>query len=118
MKTKFLCPHCRATLSVNNKIIFRFRSQKQVVGIMILDPKSDRYVYLNPSNVNFEKGEKIEFICPVCCQFLKTKGKHDDLVELILISRGGIENRVFFSSKAGKHTKFYIGKKSVIQQFS
>lgn len=111
MKTTYLCPHCRATLRVRHNIMFKFRTKNQVLGILILNPKSGNYVYIDPPGTTFEEGEKIYFMCPVCCKYLKSNTIHDDLVEIVMIDRSGKENHVYFSSKAGKHGKFYIGKK-------
>lgn len=118
MKTTYLCPHCRSTLRVKHNIMFKFRTKDQKLGILILNPKTGNYVYLNPPGTTFEVGEKIHFMCPVCCRYLKAGGMHDDLVEMIMINRSGKEFTVYFSSKTGKHVKFYIEKKSNIRQLS
>ncbi len=51
-------------------------------------------------------GERIEFLCPVCCEKLSVKNSNDDLVDIILVDEFNHESHVFFSSVAGEHIIF------------
>ena len=117
MKTRFLCPHCRATLRVRQNIIFKVRTEDHKMGIMLLNSELGNYSYISSPDLKFEDGEKIEFMCPVCCENLAAKGISDDLVSVIMIDNKKRESHVYFSSVSGEHSTFKIEKDNVVEQY-
>jgi len=117
MKTRFLCPHCRATLRVRKNIIFKVRTEDHKMGILLLNPALGNYSYVSSPDLKFEDGEKVEFLCPVCCENLIAKNINEDLVNIIMINKDNKEFNVYFSSIAGEHTTFKIEEDNVVEQF-
>ncbi len=117
MKTRFICPHCRATLRVRKNIIFKVRTEDHKMGILLLNPALGNYTYISSPDLKFEDGEKIEFMCPVCCEHLAAKNISNDLVDIIMIDEEEKEYHVYFSSIAGEHTTFKIEEDDVIEQY-
>ncbi len=89
---------------IQENIIFKVRTKDHKMGIVILNPKLGNYKYTSPPDLNFEKGERIEFMCPICCEHLSGKESNKDLVDIILVDEFKHESHVFFSSLAGEHT--------------
>jgi hypothetical protein len=87
------------------------------LGIVLLNPELGNYSYWNPPELKFVDGEKIEFMCPVCCESLNADHLQKDLVEIIMTGRDKKEYRVYFSSIAGKHATFKILGDKVLEEF-
>lgn len=117
MKTRFLCPHCNATLRVRKNVIFKVRTEDHKMGIMLVNPKLGNYHYVSSPDLKFEDGEKVEFMCPVCCENLSAKEINDDLVDVIMIDKENREFHVYFSSIAGEHTTFKIEKDNIVEKY-
>ena len=67
LKVNFLCSHCRAYLRVWNNIIFIVNSiQRKLHAILLLNPELGNYNLVHHSSVEFEEGEMLNFMCPVC----------------------------------------------------
>ncbi len=117
MKTRFLCPHCRATLRIGKNIIFKVRTEDHRIGILLLNPELGNYSYISSQDLKFEDGEKIEFMCPVCCEHLAVKNISNDLVDIIMIDKEEKEYHVYFSCIAGEHTTFKIEEEDIVEQY-
>jgi hypothetical protein len=87
------------------------------LGIVLLNPELGNYSYWNPPELKFVDGEKIEFMCPVCCESLNADHLQKDMVEIIMIGRDKKEYHVYFSSIAGKHATFKILGGNVVEEF-
>jgi transcription initiation factor IIE alpha subunit len=117
MKTQFLCPQCRATLRVRQNIIFKVRTEDQKMGILLVNPELGNYSYISSPDLKFEDGEKIDFMCPVCCDNLVAKDISEDLVQVIMIDNDDREYRVYFSSIAGEHSTFKIEEQNIVEHY-
>lgn len=116
MKTRFLCPHCRATLRVRQNIIFKVRTEDHRMGIMLINPELGNYHYVSSPDLKFEDGEKVDFMCPVCCENLAARDINPDLVDVIMIDQQDREYHVYFSSIAGEQSTFKIEKDNIVEQ--
>lgn len=116
MKTKFLCPFCRVTLSIRENVIFKVRTEDHKMGILILNPELGSYKYSSLPDLNFKNGERIEFICPICCEQLSIKNSTEDWVGILMIQDKKKEYHFYFSSIAGEHSKFIIEENNVVHQ--
>lgn len=117
MKAKFLCPHCSATLRVRENVIFKVKTKDDKLGILLLNPELGNYSYISSPDLKFEDGEKVEFMCPVCCENLEASSINKDLVEVVMVDVDQKKYHVFFSSIAGEHTTFKIEENNVIENF-
>ena len=117
MELHYLCPKCRSYLRVKENIILSFKvkeSNKQ--GIILLNPKLGDYTFIVHSSINFEKGELVEFFCPICSENLKTTEINEKLVHIIMVDKD-IEYDIYFSSIAGEQITFKIEKNNIIENF-
>lgn len=117
MNPKFHCPHCYATLRVRENIIFKVRTPDLKMGILLLNPELGNYSYISSPELKFENGEKVDFLCPVCCINMEAKGINPNLVHILMRDEESREYDVFFSSIAGEHSTFMIEKENVVGKF-
>jgi len=117
MKTHFHCPHCTAYLRIREDIIFKIQTKDHKMGILLLNPELGNYSYISSPDLKFEKGEQLEFMCPVCCENLAATGINKNLVSIIMINENKEEYNVCFSSIVGEHTTFKIEKANVVEKY-
>lgn len=109
MKTNFLCPHCRGHLKVSNSIIFLTKSIKGKSGLMLVSSELGDYnVKMHPEYNDFEEGEILNFICPICYENLDAKEYDKNLAKVIMQEEDGKESTIVFSKITGEKCTFQI----------
>ena len=117
LKNNYLCPHCRSYLRVWNNIILIVKSvSRNLQCILLLNPKIGNYDLIHHSSIEFNEGEMLDFICPVCRADLTAFGIHKNLVRIIMINRKNLEFDVYFSKICGEHSTFVIHKDDIIEK--
>ena len=112
MKNHFLCPHCRGHLKVGDHIVFRIRNKKREKGLLLLHPEVGNYTSIKHPLFEFQEGDRIDFFCPLCLQFLD--GYIDEnLVHVIMIDEHGKEHEIFFSRIAGEKSTYQISDEGI-----
>lgn len=118
LKINYRCPHCDAYLRVWKNVIFSVRSSKGgKKSILLLNPELGNYTITSHPELSFEKGEAVDFFCPVCQANLSDSSINDKLVRVIMSDENGNEFDVYFSRIAGEHSTFKISKNNVIERF-
>jgi len=111
MKKTYVCPHCRAVLNPNVKIIFVVDDGTKR-GLMLLSAKPGDYRLIVDPNFPLVQGQKATFHCPVCDAAL-TSALSDGFVE-ILLDQGEAElSKVEFSRVFGEQATFIVDGKEV-----
>jgi hypothetical protein len=87
------------------------------MGILLLNPELGNYSYISSPDLKFEKGEKIEFMCPVCSENLEAKQINKNLVCLLMTDKENKEYNVYFSAIAGEHMTFKIEEDNVVERY-
>ncbi|MBU0740716.1 hypothetical protein KKG45_10590 [bacterium] len=106
MKKAYICPHCKAVLNPNVKIIFVVDDGKHR-GLILLSARPGDYRLIVDPNFPLVKGEKATFHCPVCDASL-TSRVNENFVE-IQLDHGGIEpSTVEFSRVFGEQATFIL----------
>jgi hypothetical protein len=116
MKNLFQCPHCFAHLRVRENLIFRVRTSNGKRGMLLLNPELGNYSYISAPDLKFDKGERIDFFCPVCCEDLSVKSINPNIIS-VRMNDGQKEYDVYFSSIAGEHLTFKIHDHNIIERF-
>jgi predicted RNA-binding Zn-ribbon protein involved in translation (DUF1610 family) len=114
MKWKYECPHCRAVLNPNVKIILRIRRGKHK-GLILFSPRPGNYQSIcDPDfGVKLKEDELVEFACPVCGEIL-TSTASKKLAELLLLRPADKVHRIQFSRVYGEHATFILDGDSVV----
>ncbi len=109
--TNFLCPHCRGHLRVSNSIIFLTKTTKGKSGLLLISPELGDYsIKMHPSYNDFEEGEVVNFICPICYENLDAEEYDKNLAKVIMQEDGGEESVIVFSKIVGERCTFKIDK--------
>jgi uncharacterized protein YbaR (Trm112 family) len=112
MKTDFLCPNCKGYLSVGENIVFTVKGKDEKNGILFLSPKLGDYTYSVNPNFSIEKGEELEFFCPICHADLSVSGA-EKLARVILREESRYEYYIVFSRKEGERCTYKLSEKSI-----
>jgi len=96
MKTKYLCPHCKSTISIQEDIILTAKNSRNEKGIVLLHTDIGNYTSKKSPGFEVDYNEEIEFFCPICSKNLEYKFKLG-LVCLLLIDEDNKESKVIFS---------------------
>jgi predicted RNA-binding Zn-ribbon protein involved in translation (DUF1610 family) len=113
MKWKYACPHCKAVLNPNIKIILRLRRGKRQ-GLILISPRPGNYKIICDDSFgqHLKDGELSEFSCPVCNAVLTSRASRN-LAELLLLQPNG-PRRIQFSRVFGEHATFILNGEKVI----
>jgi hypothetical protein len=118
LKINYLCPHCRAYLRVWNNIIFIVKSEaRKLLSILLLNPELGNYDLIHHSTIEFQEGEMLDFICPVCRADLTATEIHKNLVRIIMIDENKKELDVYFSKICGEHSTFLIHDDDIVEKY-
>ena len=115
-QTDFFCPYCREMLSMSGKIVLNTRRAGNELGKMQLSVAVGDYGYEHIPEVEFLKGEIVDFFCPHCKEDLSSD-HYENFARLLLRSDNKAELELLFSREAGKR-KTYIITEDGIESYS
>lgn len=103
----YYCPKCKGKLNENNKVILNiYRANKSNTKIF-LDPKPHSYNLTCEPEIDFQKNEVVDFLCPHCNENLKSV-EYEKFVQITLKVTDGVFFDIFFSRVYGDH-RTYVG---------
>lgn len=118
LKVNYLCPYCRSYLRVWNNIIFLIKSdERELQGILLLNPELGNYDFIHHSSIKFNEGEMLSFICPVCRADLTANDINSNLTRIIMIDENNKEFEVYFSKICGEHSTFLIHEDDIVEKY-
>ena len=110
----FICPHCKGQLRVYNSIIFLTKTTRGKAGLLLINAELGNYnVKMHPSYNNFEEGEIVDFICPICYVDLDADEFNKNLAKIIMQEENGKESLVIFSKVVGEKCTYQITDREV-----
>lgn len=114
MEKRYLCPECRSDLKVRKSLIFSAKAKNGSSGLILFSPEFGNYDILHSHSLDFQKGDHIDFFCPVCHENLVVKDKKADLARVLMIDEVGEEFEVVFSEIAGKKAVLIIKDDTIV----
>lgn len=114
MKWKYTCPHCKAVLNPNVKIVLSARRGK-TRGLILLSPRPGTYKIISDSDFNdkVKEGELVMLTCPACSADL-TSSASRNLAEINLHQPGRPALKIQFSRVQGEQATFVLNGESVV----
>jgi uncharacterized protein YbaR (Trm112 family) len=103
----FSCPYCEGTLSKNGIVSLMTQRTNGDIGEIKLSTSFGNYSYVHQPEVEFEKGEVVEFICPHCKKNLDSE-EYVHFAQVKMKVDENIEFDVIFSRKAGLRKTYVI----------
>ena len=107
MENQYMCPHCRGYLKVGECIVFKIRNTRREKGLLIMQREGEIYSSVKHPKFHAEKGERIDFYCPLCMQSLDAP-EDENLVKVLLIESDGYEHEICFSRIPGELNCFQM----------
>ncbi|HPF36402.1 MAG TPA: hypothetical protein P5571_05665 [Candidatus Krumholzibacteria bacterium] len=111
MNKNYLCPHCRAVLNPNVKVVL-VAERNDRRALLLLNARPGDYGFIADPSFPLDEGEPALFRCPVCGADL-TSPSSSEFAELIQVEDGGHEARVEFSRVYGRHATFIVDGREV-----
>ena len=114
MQKYYICPECRGHLKVGEHIIFTSKNLKGERGLLLLHPEIGNYSSLKHPSFKYDKGDSLDFFCPLCGQSLQSK-LDKNLAHVLMIDKDGKEYDIFFSRIAGEKSTYKVSGDTVMQ---
>ena len=116
MALSYYCPKCEALLNPNVRVILIAR-YRDLQGIVLMSSKLGDYQVICDKGFchGVAKGDKVDFICPVCHASLTSKA-HDNFTELKVVNDENVGHEtclVRFSRVSQEHATFLYDGGSV-----
>ena len=109
----YVCPKCRGFLSIDNEIVFLTKNNQGDSSILILSSELGDYGLRKNPAVNFEEGDHVNFICPICYKDLNAEEYNSNLAKVIMIDENNEEKDIIFSKIRGEKCTYSIHEKGV-----
>ncbi|HRX68859.1 MAG TPA: hypothetical protein P5200_10830 [Tenuifilaceae bacterium] len=112
MKTDFICPKCSGHLLVGDNIVLAAstKSDKRL-WLILLSPELGNYTSIFHPEFQVEKGEKVNFFCPLCHNSLAIPDVNENLVKLIMVDKYSEKHEIIFSGIEGEECTYQISEK-------
>jgi len=109
----YLCPKCKGHLNVGGYLVFATRTHKKHKGLIMLSPKVGEYKYSHHENFQLEKGELVDFECPICQADLTSSKSKEHAMIYMIGAEDMAEYELFFSKIAGNKSTYLVSQDNV-----
>ena len=113
MENSFICPYCKGHLKVGDEVIFRVRNRKKDLGLLLLSAQIGNYSSAKNPAFKYEKGEALDFYCPLCSHVLSTK-IGENLIHVVMLDTLNVEHNIYFSRISGEQSTFQVTDNKVV----
>lgn len=104
----YTCPFCKGHLRLANEIIFLTKTKQGESGLVLLSPKIGDYNVIVDPKLQYQPGDHVNFICPICYENLDAPEYGDNLAKVIVTDNKGQESEIFFSKIVGEKCTYQI----------
>lgn len=111
MNRNYICPKCEGRLLVGGFVILTVTTKDNKRGLILLSPQLGDYTRVIHPSFQIEKGEEVDFSCPLCQSNLGAHDVDKRLVRLILIDENSEKHEIFFSGIEGEKCTYQISEK-------
>ncbi|MFC2087827.1 hypothetical protein ACFLSA_06685 [Bacteroidota bacterium] len=112
MEKQYTCPLCGGHLRIRENIIFLAKNKKHEKGIILLHSEIGNYQSIKHPSFEFEEGELLEFLCPICHKSLASD--FDDRLTHVLLEEKGEKFDIYFSRIAGEQSTYKVDSNKVV----
>ena len=109
----YVCPKCAGLLNIEKEIIFLTKNKKGDSALVLLSTEIADYSFRKNEGVNFNAGDHVNFICPICYENLNAEEYDENLAQVIMIDEKGKESNIVFSKVLGEKCTYSIHDKGV-----
>jgi hypothetical protein len=116
MKGKYVCPKCRNSVNIGNRIILEGKTRTGLKGIVMIEGELGNYNSSFSEDFTIVEGNTVNFTCPICHVSLSDR-KNKNLAHLLLLEEDKPEAQVYFSQIFGEKCTYKIVGKEVKGSF-
>ena len=109
----YICPHCKGHLNVGGYLVFATKTHRKHRGLIMMSPVVGEYKYLHHQKFLLEKGEMVDFECPICQVDLTSEKSKDHAMIYMIGDEDNFEYELYFSKKAGKQSTYVVAHDNV-----
>jgi len=103
MIKNYTCPKCDGQLRFGDHVFLTAYNMEGQGSIILLHAELGNYTVDFHPNIEFNKGEKVNFLCPICHKDLSSD-KHEDLAMVCMTDSAGEKYDIYFSQVTGEHS--------------
>ena len=104
----YICPKCKGHLNIGDYLVFATKTQKKHRGLLMMSPVVGEYKYIHHEKFQLEKGEMVDFECPICQADLTSAKNQDHAMILMVGEEDSAEYELFFSKIAGNQSTYLM----------
>lgn len=110
----YICPKCGGHLNIDNEIIFLTKNSIGKSAIVLLSAEVGNYTFRKNQNVDFESGDHVNFICPICYENLNAS-EYDDfnLAHIHMVDDNNKKSTIVFSRILGEKCTYSVYENEV-----
>ena len=108
----YLCPKCKGHLNSGGNVVFSTQNPRHAKGLILLHPTMGSYTYDHHKDYHLEKGDIIDFNCPLCLADLKSTN-NENFASIKIIDHSNQEYEVLFSRKVGERSTYVVANDNV-----
>lgn len=109
----YICPKCKGHLNVGGYLVFATRTQRKHKGLIMMSPVVGEYKYLHHEKFQLEKGEMVDFECPICQADLSSEKSNDHAMIYMVGDEDHTEYELYFSKIAGKQSTYVVAHDNI-----
>jgi transcription initiation factor IIE alpha subunit len=110
MEINYKCPKCKSYLNIGDRIVLSAKVDERQKGLLLFSNELGNYQVKKHDLIQYKKGQKIGFYCPICHSNLAAEDLNLNLVKVIM-EENGKEYTVLFSNIAGEHATYKLHEK-------
>ncbi|HAM99372.1 MAG TPA: hypothetical protein DCQ26_12260 [Marinilabiliales bacterium] len=116
MKEKYICPKCRNSVNIGNRIILTGKTRTGLRGMIMIEGELGNYNSSFSDDFTIIEGNRVKFICPICHSSLSS-WKRKNLAHLIMVENEDTEAHIYFSQIYGEKCAYKVIGKELIGSF-
>lgn len=110
---EFSCPECNGHLNIGGQIVFATQTKRKHKGLIMMSPKVGEYNYAHHEKFMLEKGELVDFECPMCQSDLTSEVNKDHAMIYMTAAEDNMEYELYFSKIAGQQSTYVVAHDNV-----
>ena len=109
----YLCPKCKGHLNVSKSLVFATKTKRKHKGLILLSPTIGEYKYKHHPKFLLEKGEMVDFECPICQADLTSEQNKEHAMIIMVSDEDKFEYELYFSKVVGKQSTYLVAHDNV-----
>jgi len=110
---EFSCPECSGHLNIGGKIVFATQTKRKHKGLIMMSPTVGEYNYIHHDKFHLEKGELVDFECPICQTDLTSEVNEEHAMVYMIAAEDNMEYELYFSKIAGQQSTYVVAHDNV-----